>query len=190
MLTYKRLLRLEHYKIMKNRALFLDRDGVINEDKNYVYKIHDIEFIDGIFDLIERANKLGYLVIVVTNQSGVGQGFFSEEELKKTNNWIINECKKRNAFIDDIYFCSTHPTKGIGKYKKNDVRRKPNNGMFLEAAKDHNVDLSKSIILGDKATDMDAGFSSGIKKLFLLSNKEYYKESRNVNSPKDIINFL
>ena len=175
---------------MKNKALFLDRDGVINVDKNYVYKICDIEFIDGIFNLIQCANKLGYLVIVITNQSGIGRGFFSEEDLEKTNNWIINECKKKEALINAIYFCPTHPIKGLGEYKKNDNRRKPNPGMFLEAAKDHNVDLSNSIALGDKVTDMDAAYSSGIKHLFFLSNTKIYSGSKNVNSPKDVINFL
>ena len=180
----------EHYNAMKNQALFLDRDGVINIDKNYVYQISDIEFVDGIFDLIKCANKLGYIVIVVTNQSGIARGIFSEEDLQRVNNWIINECKKREAFINYIYFCANHPTEGLGEYKKIDIRRKPNPGMFFEAAEDHNIDLSKSIMLGDKSTDMDAGFSSGIKNLFLLSESNIHRKAINVNSPKDVINFL
>ena len=175
---------------MKNIALFLDRDGVINIDKNYVHKIEDVEFIDGISDLIIKAKNLGYLVIVITNQSGIGRGIFTEEDFQKINLWILNELEKNGAVIDRVYYCPTHPTEGIGKYKKIDNRRKPNSGMFFEAAKDYNIDLEKSIMLGDKITDMDAGFSSGIKNLFLLSEKIKYKGSRNVRCLKEVIGFL
>ena len=175
---------------MKNIALFLDRDGVINIDKNYIYKIEDVEFVDGILDLIIHAKNLGYLVIIITNQSGIGRGIFTEEDFKKVNLWILNDLKKNGAIIDDVYYCPTHPTEGIGEYKKIDNRRKPNSGMFFEAAKDYNIDLAKSTMLGDKTTDMDAGFSSGIKNLFFLSEEIKYQGSKNVSCPKDVINFL
>mgnify|MGYP000032288098 CR=1 FL=1 len=131
---------------MKNKALFLDRDGVINIDKNYIYKKEDFDFVKGIFNLITSAKKLGYIVIVVTNQSGIGRGFFTKEQFLDTNNWMIKELLKNNAKIDHTYFCPTHPTDGIGKYKIKDDRRKPNPGMFFEAEKDHDIDLINSII--------------------------------------------
>lgn len=175
---------------MKRLALFLDRDGVINIDKEYIYKIKDIEFLDGIFDLISYAKKLGYLIIIVTNQSGIGRGIFSEEDFQIVNNWMLQKLAENEASIDKVYYCPNHPTEGIGKYKKFDDRRKPNPGMIFEAAKDYNIDLSNSIMLGDNISDMEAGFLSGIKNLFLLSKEEKYKKSINVSSPKEVINFL
>ena len=175
---------------MKRVALFLDRDGVVNIDKQYVYKIEDIEFLDGIFDLIAYAKSLGYLIIIITNQSGIGRGIFSEKDFQILNQWMLDELKKNGAQVDKVYYCASHPTKGIGKYKKVDDRRKPNTGMFFEAKKDFNIDLSKSIMLGDKISDMKAGFSSGIKNLLLLSDAEKYSYSKNIKSLIDAIIYL
>lgn len=175
---------------MKRLALFLDRDGVINIDKEYIYKIKDVEFLDGIFDLITHARNLDYLIIIITNQSGIGRGIFSEKDFQIVNKWILDQLKKNGALVDKVYYCSTHPTRGIGKYKKIDDRRKPKPGMFLEAAKDYNIDLSKSIMIGDKISDMEAGFSSGIRNLFLLSKEKSFKNSININTLKEVISFL
>ena len=175
---------------MKRLALFLDRDGVINVDKEYVHKIEDVEFLDGIFELIAHAKNLHYLVIIITNQSGIGRGIFSEEDFQKLNKWMLDQLKKNGASIDNVYYCPTHPTKGIGKYKKSDNRRKPNPGMIFEAENDYNINLSQSILLGDKIIDMEAGLASGIKNLFLLSKKKKFKNSININSLKEVISFL
>tara|TARA_B110000238_G_C16125451_1_gene439009 strand:- start:78 stop:605 length:528 start_codon:yes stop_codon:yes gene_type:complete len=175
---------------MKNKALFLDRDGVINIDKNYIYKKEDFDFVKGIFNLITSAKKLGYIVIVVTNQSGIGRGFFTKEQFLDTNNWMIKELLKNNAKIDHTYFCPTHPTDGIGKYKIKDDRRKPNPGMFFEAEKDHDIDLINSILVGDKVSDMQAGKKAGIKKLFLYSDEVKYKDSKKIKKLDEVVNFL
>ena len=127
---------------MKRLALFLDRDGVINVDKEYVHKIEDVEFLDGIFELIAHAKNLHYLVIIITNQSGIGRGIFSEEDFQKLNKWMLDQLKKNGASVDSVYYCPTHPTKGIGKYKKSDNRRKPNPGMIFEAENDYNINYS------------------------------------------------
>ena len=175
---------------MKKKALFLDRDGVINIDKKYIYKKEDFVFLEGIFDLIINARKSGYTVVVVTNQSGIGRGFFTKEQFLEINKWMIKELFKYNAKIDYTYFCPTHPTEGIGEYKIKDDRRKPGPGMFFEAEKDHNIDLVNSILVGDKLTDMEAGKASGIKKLFLLNNHNDYKGSIKVNNLEEVINYL
>ena len=175
---------------MKRVALFLDRDGVINVDKEYIYKIEDFDFIDGIFDLITHARNIGYLIIIITNQSGIGRGIFTDEDFQKLNNWMIDKLKDNGAEIDSVYYCATHPTKGIGEYKTIDKRRKPSPGMFFEAMRDHNVDLSKSIMLGDKISDMEAATLAGIQNLFLLSSEKKFQNSINISSLKEVIKFL
>ena len=175
---------------MKNKALFFDRDGVVNIDKEYIYKIEDFSFTEGIFNLVKYAKNMGYLVIIVTNQSGIGRGFFTEEQFLFLNEWMIQEFLNYNILIDHVYFCSTHPTEGIGKYKTEDYRRKPNPGMILEAAQDYNIDLKKSILIGDRDTDMLAGKSSGIEKLFFYNNSKKFKEAININSLGEIIKYL
>ncbi len=175
---------------MKRIALFLDRDGVINIDKEYIYKIEDFDFIDGIFDLIAHAKNLGYLIIIITNQSGIGQGIFTDEDFQKLNKWMLDILKDNEVGIDGVYYCATHPTKGIGEYKKVDKRRKPSPGMFFEAKKNHNIDLSKSTMIGDKISDMKAASAAGIENLFLLSSEKKFQSSINISTPKEVINFL
>lgn len=175
---------------MKNKALFLDRDGVINIDKNYVFKKNDFYFIDGIFNLIANARKFNYKIIIITNQSGIGRGFFSEKQFLNLNSWMLNEFSSNSTPIDDIYFCPTHPKEGKGKYKVLDNRRKPGADMFFEASKDHNIDLASSIMIGDKISDVQAGENAGIKKLFLFSNKVRYKKSKIIKKLDEVIKFL
>ncbi len=175
---------------MKNKALFLDRDGVVNIDKHYVYKTNDFIFIEGIFDLVSNARERNYKIIIVTNQSGIGRGIFSEEQFFKLNEWMLCQFLDNSAPVDQVYFCPTHPKDGIGKYKIDDNRRKPKPGMFFEASNDHDLDLSESIMIGDKLSDMQAAETSGIKKLYLYSNKIEYKNSLRIKKLKEVIKFL
>ena len=175
---------------MKNKALFLDRDGIVNIDKHYVFKKDDFCFIDGIFRLVANAKDFNYKVIIITNQSGIGRGIFSEKQFLDLNTWMLNEFSNNSAPIDDVYFCPNHPKKGIGKYKISDGRRKPESGMFFEASKDHDLDLSRSIMVGDKVSDMKAAEKSGIRKLFLYSDKVKYKNSVIIKKLDDVIKIL
>ena len=148
-----------------NKALFLDRDGVINVEKNYVYKIEDFEFIDGIFELAKSYQEKGFLIIVITNQAGIGRGYYTEEDFHKLNNWMIEQFKQRGIEITEVYYCPYHPTHGIGEYLKDSYDRKPNPGMILKAQEKYNIDLSQSILIGDKESDIEAGRNAGIKRL-------------------------
>ena len=145
----------------KNKALFLDRDGVINVDKHHVYKIEDCEFIDGIFDKCRQAKSKGYKLIVVTNQAGIAKGIYTEEDYFKFRDYVHAEFEKQGCPIDAEYYCPYH-IEGFGKYKKDSEDRKPNPGMILKAAKDFNIDLSQSILIGDKESDIEAGKRAGI----------------------------
>lgn len=157
-----------------NKTLFLDRDGVINEDFNYVHKIQDFKFIDGIFELVSRAKDLGYLVIVITNQAGIGRNLYSEDCFLKLTKWMISKFKEKEIIIDAVYYCPYHPIHGKGKYKKDSFLRKPKPGMILKASEDYCIDLKNSILVGDKVHDIEAGISAGIKKNYLFSKEKTF----------------
>lgn len=148
---------------MKN-ALFLDRDGVINKDFNYVHKIENFEFIDGVFDAIRFYQEQGYLPVVITNQSGIGRGYYTNEQFDVLTKWMIEEFKKEGIEIAKVYFCP-HNT------DENCDCRKPLPGMLKNAQVDLNIDLKNSILVGDKESDIEAGIAAGLSTLFLVSEK-------------------
>jgi D-glycero-D-manno-heptose 1,7-bisphosphate phosphatase len=154
---------------MMKPALFLDRDGVINVDHGYVYRRENIEFIDGIFQLVARANAGGYLVVVVTNQAGIGRGYYTEADFFSLMNWMKAEFSARRARIDAVYFCPDHPEHGIGKYRRESIFRKPGPGMLFQAAQELKINLERSILVGDRDTDIEAGHAAGIGTLLRLS---------------------
>lgn len=154
------------------KCLFLDRDGVINIDKRYVHDLNSFEFIDGIYDLITQFKNNNYLVIVVTNQAGIARGFYTEEDFKNLTKWMISEL---DNMIDKVYYCPNHPTEGLGEYKVSCGYRKPDSGMFLKAGEKFNIDFSKSIMVGDKLSDLDAAKKVGINDLYLFRNSEQQK---------------
>ena len=157
----------------KNKALFLDRDGVINVDKHHVYKIEDCEFIDGIFDKCRQAKSKGYKLIVVTNQAGIAKGIYTEEDYFKFRDYVHAEFEKQGCPIDAEYYCPYH-IEGFGKYKKDSEDRKPNPGMILKAAKDFNIDLSQSILIGDKQSDIEAGKRAGVTTNILNTSTDIH----------------
>lgn len=145
-----------------HRALFLDRDGVINIDRDYVHRREQVEFIDGIFELCRHARALGYLIFVITNQAGIGRGYYTEQDFLKLTHWMNRVFNAEGIVIDKTYFCPFHPEFGIGKYKMDSPFRKPRPGMILQASKEFGVDLAKSVLIGDKETDIQAGISAGV----------------------------
>lgn len=150
-----------------NKAIFLDRDGTINIEKNYLYKIKDFEFIHGMPDAIARWNQLGFLVIVVTNQAGVARGYYSENDVDILHRYINEQLSEYNAHIDKFYYCPHHPTEGVGKYKKDCNCRKPKTGLIEKAIKENDIDLSKSYLFGDKESDLEAGNKLSIKSFLV-----------------------
>ena len=152
---------------MSNKALFLDRDGVINVDKHHVYRIEDCEFVDGIFDLCRKAKSEGYLIIVVTNQAGIAKGKYTEEDYFKFRDYVHKEFEKQGCPIDGEYYCPYHTEAVIEKYRQDSYDRKPNPGMILKAQKDFDIDLSQSILIGDKESDIEAGKKAGVGNLKL-----------------------
>lgn len=149
----------------KNKALFLDRDGVINIDYGHVHKIEDFDFIDGIFQLCEYYQSNGYLIIIVTNQAGISKGLYDISQYEILTNWMIGEFKKKDIIIDKVYFCPDHPN-------SNSKCRKPEPGMLISAINEFNIDPSKSFLYGDKDSDIEAGRSAGVKNLIKVRNNK------------------
>lgn len=144
-----------------NKVLFLDRDGVVNVEKNYVYQIEDFEFMPGIFDLCRNYQKKGYLIIIFTNQAGIARGFYTEDDFRALTSWMVKEFAKNEITITNVYHCPHHP-----EFTGECECRKPNPGMLLKAGKEYNIDFSQSIVVGDKESDLEAGRRCGIKKLY------------------------
>lgn len=139
---------------MLNRAIFLDRDGTLNIEKNYLYKIKDWEWIPGAIDAIKEINRLGYKAIIVTNQAGIARKYYSETELNKLHAYMIQDLEKQGAKIDAIYYCPHHPD-----FSGSCECRKPKGGMLETAAKDLRIDLLNSWLVGDKISDINAAKS-------------------------------
>ena len=148
-----------------NKAIFLDRDGVVNVEKNYVYKIEDFEFIDGIFDLCRKYQEQGYLLFIITNQAGIARGYYTEEQFFSLTDWMVNKFREQEITITKVYFCPHHP-----EFTGECECRKPNPGMILQAAKEFDIDLSESVLIGDKESDMEAGERAGVEMNMIINN--------------------
>lgn len=153
---------------MINRALFLDRDGVVNVNHGYVYQCSNFEFIPGIFELVAGANVLGFKVVVVTNQSGIARGMYTEADFHALTGWMCNEFGDRDATIDRVYFSPFHPTAGLGRYKQDSPCRKPSPGMLLWAIEALVLDVSRSVMVGDNQSDIQAGRAAGVAHNWLF----------------------
>ena len=159
-----------------NKALFVDRDGVINKEKEYVWRVEDFEFFDGVFEALGEAVEKGYLIIIITNQAGIARGHYTEEDFHKLTEWMVHKFRDNGVPVAGVYYDPYHPEYGIGKYKKESLRRKPNPGMIFEAARDHAINLSQSVLVGDKITDIEAGRRAGVGKLFLVRTGHPFRE--------------
>ena len=147
------------------KAAFLDRDGVININYEYVGSIEKFKFKEGVFELLKFLQDKGYKLFIVTNQSGIARGFYNEKEFHNLMEYMINKLKKRDIEISDYEFCPHHP-EITGECEC----RKPKPGMILNLAKKYNIDLKESIMIGDSLSDIKAAENAGIKKTFLVKD--------------------
>jgi len=154
---------------MLQSAVFLDRDGVININHGYVHKREDFDFIDGIFDVARYAHQQDYKLVVISNQAGIGRGYYTEEDFHQVTVWMCEQFSAAGAPIDGVYFSPYHPTAGIGKYLKDDFSRKPQPGMILQARAELDLNLAGSVLIGDKASDIQAGIAAGVGRNLLFA---------------------
>jgi len=168
------------------KALFLDRDGVVNVEKDYLYKIEDFEFINGIFELCRYFQDKGYKIFVVTNQSGIARGYYTKNDFEILTLWMIKEFAKNGIKIQKVNYCPHHPTI-TGRCDC----RKPNSGMLDSIQKEFGIDIINSIIVGDKESDIEAGLKAGLKELYLFDETKKIKNSKAtkiISNLKDIYN--
>ncbi len=150
---------------MQRKALFLDRDGTINVDYGYVYQPEKFELIDGITELCLRAQEKGYLIIVITNQSGIARGYYTDNDFQKINQYMIEIFNRYGVKITDVFYCP--------ELSGND--RKPNCGMFIKARDKYGIDMAQSVSIGDKKRDIEAAQKAGCGKNFLFTGDNFIK---------------
>ena len=163
---------------MKRPAIFFDRDGVLNEDSGYVFEASKLKWIDGAHAAVKAANDAGYFVFVITNQSGVARGFYEESHVEALHAWMSDDLARTGARIDAFEYCPFHPEAPIERYRQASKRRKPAPGMITDLLKRFPVDVSRSILIGDKPSDIEAAQAAGIKGyLFRGDNLEHFLKS-------------
>jgi len=148
---------------MSIKTIFLDRDGVINKEVGYLHKIKDFEFIDGVFEACLHFQSLGFTLVIVTNQSGIGRGYYEESEFHTVNDWMLQQFNNQGIKILAVFFCPHGPEDGCSC-------RKPKPGMLLTAKEKHDIDMSKSWMIGDKEADITAANAAGIQNTILVKS--------------------
>ncbi len=151
------------------KAVFLDRDGTINEEVNYLHTLDDLRIIDGVCRGIKRLNDAGFLVVVVTNQSGVARGLFDEEFLDALHREMSNQLDRCGARIDAFYYCPHHPSEGKGIYRADCTCRKPLPGLIERACVDLSIDINRSFVVGDSQRDMKLAWKAGARSVLVLT---------------------
>ncbi len=153
------------------RAAFLDRDGVINIDHGYVSDWENFDLYPGVVDTMRALQEAGYCLVIVTNQSGIGRGYYSEETFWQLMQRLSDFLSQQGVTVSGVYFCPHHPTNALPQYRKACDCRKPAPGMLLAAAKDLRIDLAQSLFVGDKRSDMEAGEQAGVGQLFFVNDE-------------------
>lgn len=149
-------------------AAFIDRDGVVNLDRGYVFRAADFEFVPGTLDAARELRELGFALVVVTNQSGIARGYYSVEQFAELTDWMREQFAANGAPLDGVYYCPHHPSAGEAPYRQVCRCRKPEPGLLLDAARDLDLDLGRSVMFGDKVSDLQAALSAGIPHRVLL----------------------
>jgi D-glycero-D-manno-heptose 1,7-bisphosphate phosphatase len=153
---------------MSRRAAFIDRDGVLNEDRAYVHRIADFEFIPGSVQALRQLQQAGYLLVLITNQSGIARGLFTEADYHRLDRYIREQLAQSGVSFDSVQYCPHLPEARIPDYRRDCDCRKPRPGMILAAAAELDIDLSRSFLVGDRKSDIDAGRAAGVGHCVLV----------------------
>ena len=166
---------------MTIKTIFLDRDGVINKEVEYLHCIEDCIFINGIFESCKYLQQLGYQIIIITNQSGIQRGYYSDKDFQILTEWMLGQFTEKGVSLLDVFYCPHGP-------KSNCSCRKPKSGMLIEAQIKYNIDMENSWMIGDKETDILAASQAGIKNTILLNDS--YRKIESNSTARFIINSL
>ena len=169
---------------MKKKAIFLDRDGTLIEEKNYLFKPEDVTFEKDVIPALQKLQEAGFLLFIITNQAGIGRGYFTEADFHAVQKHILNELSKHNITITQTYFCPHHPEAGIGHYLKNCEDRKPNPGMINRALAQHQLSAKDCFMIGDMPTDIQAGKNAGCKTILVQTG---HAKNQTFPTPPDYI---
>jgi D-glycero-D-manno-heptose 1,7-bisphosphate phosphatase len=159
-------------QMTKPPALFLDRDGVINHEVGYLHRAGDVRWVEGIFSLARTASQLGYKLVVVTNQAGIARGYYRLDDFHALMDWMRAEFVRQGAALEGVYFCPYHPEGSVAEFRREHQDRKPGPGMLLRAAADLGLDLARSVMVGDRCSDVAAANAAGLRQAFLLRGTE------------------
>ncbi len=170
------------------KAIFLDRDGVINKEKDYLYKIEDFEFINGCFETLEYLQDRDFLLFIITNQSGIGRGYYKEKDFLELTDWMISEFLKKGINISQVEYCKHGPN-------ENCKCRKPKTGMIDNILKNFKIDLGNSWLIGDKNSDIICARNSGIKNTIQVKSGHSFDETKSeadyiCYSIKEVVNII
>lgn len=168
---------------MKVKALFLDRDGIINVDHGYVYKIEAFEFTEGIFELLHLFTEKGYLIFIVTNQSGIGRGYYTQEDFDTLTTWMRDQFRQHDIKIQEVQYCPHSP-------EQNCTCRKPNTGMIDNILQQYTLDLESSWLIGDKQSDIDLAKHAGIGSSIAIGKRLIYNATFNFSTISECKHYL
>jgi D-glycero-D-manno-heptose 1,7-bisphosphate phosphatase len=152
-----------------HKAIFLDRDGTIIEDAGYLSRIEDIKFFPYSFEALFLLQKAGFMLFLVSNQSGIGKGKFTAERMLEVHSEVERQLQEQGINITGFYFCPHHPKAAVPEYRQNCSCRKPEPGLLLKAAREHQIDLTKSFMIGDKISDPQSGKRAGCRSILVMS---------------------
>jgi len=155
-----------------HKAVFLDRDGTINTEKNYLYKVNDFEFLQGVFKALQILQKAEYRIIIITNQSGIARGYYTEREFNELTRWMNEELLKHGIYVDAVYYCPHLPGAPIKKYDKECDCRKPGLGLFRRAIEEYELDISQCYAIGDKIRDVSICAKTDCRGFLIANNEE------------------
>lgn len=169
------------------RAVFLDRDSTLNQDSGYTHRVEDFVLLHNVVPGLQLLRRLGFLLIVTTNQAGIGRGFFTEAQMHAFHARLHDELAKHEIELDAIYFCPFHPTAGQGEYLLDSPLRKPQPGMILQAARDFNLHLPSCYAIGDRMSDVRAGQAAGCRTILVTGDEQVDDEQERGEPGPDFI---
>ena len=175
---------------MGNRAVFLDRDGTINVEKGFVHRREELEFVKGAAEALGSLNRAGYLVVVITNQSGVARGLYAEDDVKRLHRYMNDELMRAGARVDRFYYCPHHPESLDPAYRKDCECRKPKPGMVLRAMEELDIDPRSSYLIGDRARDICAGRRAGVMSILIREDENFQDETACDEQPDLVVKSL